>query len=124
MDAAAAVQDFLEEAKQRHYAKSNFIGLLHILIGRRISRSDGTVISSGMTWRELAAHLKKVRWEKERVNELGLNAQDLPTRDRERYWYSAIARAKVDSPAAIQAGDKLAELLRKKGYEIGPPPGK
>jgi len=124
MDAAAAVRDFLEDVKLHNYAKGNFIGLLHVLVGRRLSTAEGEVISTGMTWREAAALLKKVRWDKERVEDLGLNAQDLPTRDRERYWYSAIARARVDSPEAIKAGEKFADVLRRKGYLVGPPPGK
>jgi hypothetical protein len=122
MDAAAAVRDFLEELKRHQFAKTNFLGLLHVLIGRRIARDDGTVISTGMTWRELALLLKKLRWEKERVADLGVDAKELPTRDREKYWYSAIARAGVDSPQAIKAGDKLAENLRKKGYVVSPAP--
>lgn len=119
---AAGVRDFLEELKRHQFAKNNFLGLLHVVIGRRIAKADGTVISAGMTWRELAALLKKLRWEKERVADLGIEAKDLPTRDREKYWYSAIARAGVDSPEAHKAGDKLAEALRKKGYVVGPPP--
>jgi hypothetical protein len=47
------VRKFLEEVQKRNLVKGHFLGLLHILIGRRIARSDGAVISSGLTWRDL-----------------------------------------------------------------------
>ena len=101
----------------------HFLGLLHIIIGRRISRADGTLLSSGLTWRQLAELLKLMRWDKEQVRELGLNPDDLPPRDRQRYWYAAILAGKVDSPAAKTAGDVLARLAAKLGFVIGPAPG-
>ena len=64
-----------------------------------------------------------MRWDKEAVRELGLDPADLPPRDRQRFWYTAVAHAKVDSPAAVAAGDRLAEQLRPLGYAISPPPG-
>jgi hypothetical protein len=77
-----------------------------------------------MTWRELAAVLKKARWDRDAAAAVGQDPAALPPRDRERFWYTVIARAHVDSPEAAAAGDKLAEALRAKGYEIGPSPGK
>jgi hypothetical protein len=115
-------RELLDHLKDRGTATGNFLGLLHVLIGRRIVKADGTVVSAGFTWRELAALLKKVRWDKEAVRELGLDPKDLPPRDRERYWYTAIAQARVDSAAASEAGDRLAELMTKSGYAVGPPP--
>ena len=53
---------------------------------------------------------------------LSVAPDDLPPRDRQLYWFKAIAQAKVDSPAAIAAGDKLAEALHLSGYTIGPAP--
>jgi hypothetical protein len=44
----------------------------------------------------------------------------LPPRDRQRYWYLAIAQARVDSQEAIQAGNRLALVLREAGYTVLP----
>ena len=89
--------------KEQGTTQGQFRGFLHILIGRQITLEDGTLVSSGLTWRDAAALLKRVRWDKESVRELGLEPSALPPRDRERYWYSAIAQARVDSPEAIQS---------------------
>jgi hypothetical protein len=118
-----ALGDFLEDLKEREPVRRNFLGLLHILIGRRIQGSKGAVISTGVTWRALASELKRVRWEKDAVRALGLDPDALPPRDRERFWYTAIAHAGVDSPEATAAGDRLAEALRPLGYVVGPAPG-
>ena len=56
--------------------------------------------------------------------ELGLDPSKLPPRDREKYWYTAIAQAQVDSDAATAAGNRLAEKLQEVGYVVGPPPGR
>jgi hypothetical protein len=117
-----ALSKFLEWVKKSGVAKGHLLGLLNVAIGRRITAKDGTVVSRGLTWRELAAVLKRVRWDPEQVKELGLKADDLPPRDRERYWYTAILRAQVASDEATKDGDRFAELLRKRGYEIGPAP--
>jgi len=117
------LREFLEDVKQHEHARGNFRGLLHVAIGRRIFLADGTLVSAGRTWRELAVLLKKVRWSKEAVRELGLEPAALPPRDRERFWYSAITQAHVDSPEATEAGNQLAKKLEAAGYQIGPPPG-
>jgi hypothetical protein len=119
---ARALREFLDELKSHGHAQGHFLGLLHILIGRRITRKD-IVVSQGMPWRDLAAWLKKLRWDKESVREVGLKPEELPPRDRERYWYMVIARAGVDSPAALADAAKLAEKLEPLGYVVGPPPG-
>jgi hypothetical protein len=116
------VGEFLEDLKQRGYTQGNLLGLFHILIGRRITKADGTPVSAGLTWRELAALLKRVRWDKDAVREVGLEPASLPPRDRERYWYAAIAHARVDSPESRQAGDRVAALARSAGYVVGPAP--
>ena len=116
------LREFLDDLKQRGIAQGNLLGLLNVLIGRRIEKADGTVVSNGITWRELAGFLKKVRWDREAVRELGLDPDQLPPRDRERFWYSVIAQARVDSAAAGQAGDRMAETLRAAGYAVGPGP--
>ncbi len=117
------VRDFLDELQKTHKAQGNLLGLLHLLIGRRISRADGTVISAGQTWRQAADLLKTVRWDPDAVRDLGLDPATLPPRDRQRYWYLAISQANVGSDAASKAGDKLAAALAKSGYVIGPAPG-
>jgi hypothetical protein len=118
-----ALREFLDNFKE-HHSQDQFLGLLHLLIGRRITKTDGTLVSSGLTWRDLAAILKKVRWDTEDVRALGLGPDELAARDRERYWYSAILRAGVDSAQAIQAAEQLAEALRKEGYVISASSGK
>lgn len=119
-----ALREFLEDLQRHGDAQGNLLGLFHVLIGRRVTRTDGTVISTGMPWRSLAHLLKKVHWPKEAVRGLGLNPSGLPPRDRERYWYAAISRAGVDSPEAIQAGDRLADAIQAVGYVVGPAPGR
>ena len=57
------------------------------------------------------------------TREVGLDPRALPPRDRFRYWYVTIAHARVDSPEATQAGDRLGEKLQAHGYLIGPAPG-
>jgi hypothetical protein len=118
----AALYDFLDEVRRSGRAAGNFLGLLHVLIGRRVAKQDGTVISAGLTWRELASALKRVRWEKAAVVDLGQDPATLPPRDRIRYWYTAIARAQVDSERAIEAGNRVAEALQASGYVVGASP--
>ncbi|MGH9677218.1 MAG: hypothetical protein ACRD36_08965 [Candidatus Acidiferrum sp.] len=118
------LEELFKKVAARGTAKGNFLGLLHILIGRRISLLDGTLVSPGMTWRDLATWLKQVRWDRDTVAELGLEGGKLPPRDRERYWYTVIARAGVDSGAAVAAGDRLIKIFKELGYEVGPAPGK
>jgi hypothetical protein len=115
--------ELLEAVRRSGVAQGRFRGLLHILIGRRISLKDGTAVSTGLTWRELAAALKKYRWDAEAVRELGLDPSTLPARDRQRYWYTAISQAGVSTPAASQAGDELVKPLDALGYVVGPAPG-
>jgi len=116
MDALTA---FLNRLKKEPRAKKHFLGLLHALIGCRITTaSDGQVVSQGLSWRDLAAKLKKIRWDPDCVGQLGMEIRELPQRDRERLWYQVISRAEVDSPAAVASAAQLAEVLRELGYEI------
>jgi hypothetical protein len=117
------VQPFLDDLRQQGLAEGNFLGLIHVLIGRRIAKADGAVVSPGLTWRALADLLKNLRWDKNAVREIGVNPADLPPRDRQRYWYTAIAQARVDSPEAIAAGDRLVALVKSLGYVVSPAPG-
>lgn len=113
------LREFLSDVKRHGYAQDNLLGMFHVLIGRRIATADGVVISEGLNWRALADLLKRVRWDKEVVRQLGLSPSNLPPRDRQRYWYHAISHAQVDSEAAKQAGRAFADRLRKAGYQIG-----
>jgi hypothetical protein len=113
---------FLGAVRDTGVATGHFRGLMHLLIGETIRLADGTVVASGVSWRALAALLKKSRWDREWVRELGLEPSDLPPRDREKFWYTAIARAGVTSPEAVASARALAEKLRPLGYEVGAPP--
>src|SRR5262245_51680080 len=117
------LREFLEKVSQSHLVRGHFRALLHVAIGRRISRADGIVLSTGVTWRQLAELLRNIRWDKEQVRELGLNPDDLPPRDRQRYWYEAIVAARVNALDARDLGDAYARLVAPLGYVIGPAPG-
>jgi hypothetical protein len=117
------LREFLETVRSQGAARGRFRGLLNVLIGRRISTAAGELLSAGMTWRELAALLKRLRWEPERVEELGVDPATLPPRDRQRFWYSAIGQCGVASPEAGAEGDAVVEALTKLGYIVGPAPG-
>ena len=116
------LREFLDAVREQGLAAGNFLGLLHALIGRRITTADGELVSAGLNWRDVSALLKRVRWDREAVKELGLDPEDLSPRDRQRYWYQAIAQAGVDSSKASSAGDRLAQKVQSSGYVIGPAP--
>ena len=118
MDALSTLLELLKHGEQ---TDGQFAGFLNVLIGRKITK-DGAVVSAGMSWRDLAGCLKKVRWDPEAARELGLDPDDLPPRDRQRYWYSAISHAKVDTPSASALGDRFAQVLRGLGYEVSASP--
>lgn len=119
-----ALKEFFEEIKKHKHPHGNLLGLLHVMIGRRISRADGAAVSAGLSWRSLANWLKKIRWDTECARELGVDPEKLSPKDRERFWYTVIARAAVDSEKAAKAGDRFAEVLRKNQYEVSERPGK
>jgi hypothetical protein len=116
------IREFLDAARARGLASGHFRGLLHIAIGRRVTRTDGTLVSTGMTWREIATILKQLRFDRELVREFGADPDDLAPRDRQRFWYSAIALAKVDSPEAVAQAEVLASRLKDLGFVIGSAP--
>jgi hypothetical protein len=116
------LRQFLDAVREQGVAAGHLRGLLHLLIGDRIRLADGTPVSGGMTWRALAAVLKKHRWDREAVRELGLDPADLPPRDREKFWYTAISRAGVGTAEAAASAREVVEKLRPLGYEVGPPP--
>ncbi len=116
------LREFLETVRSEGVARGNLRGLLHVLVGRRIALADGTEVSAGMTWRDCAGLLKQARWDREVVREIGVDPATLPPRDRQRFWYTAIARAGLATPAAGESGDRLIEPLAALGYVVGPAP--
>jgi hypothetical protein len=112
-----ALRGFLEDLKRQRLDRGHTLGLFHLLIGCRLAKKDGTVISAGMSWRAAAILLKKVRWPKEAVRDLGLEPSSLPPRDRASFWFAAISKAAVDSEEAVKAGKALAAHLAVLGYE-------
>ncbi len=113
-----ALRGFLDDLKRQGLNRGHTRGVLHLLVGRRVRKADGTLISRGLTWREAAAALKRARWPKESVRELGLEPSELPPRDRVQFWYTAISRAALDSSEARQAGEALAAHLAARGYRV------
>ena len=113
-----ALSMLLEPLKKDSRVQEHFLGLLHVLIGRRITTVDGQLVSKGLSWRDLAAKLKKLRWDPDAAGSLGIDVKDLPPRDRTRYWYLAISRAEVDSAAALASADEVAKILADLGYVV------
>jgi hypothetical protein len=117
------IRDLLEKARANGLVTGRFRGLLHIAIGRTVTKPDGTKLSAGLTWREVAALLKNLRFDPELGRELGADPDTLSPRDRERYWYAVIALARVDGPEALAEAEKLVAPLKDLGFVIAPPPG-
>jgi hypothetical protein len=118
-----AVTELLETIRAKNLAHGSFRGFLHVLIGRRVSGPAGELVSSGMTFRDVAALLKKLRWEPNDVKELGIDPDSLPPRDRQRYWFMAICQAHVDGEAASVEAERFTSALQAVGYKVGPAPG-
>jgi len=115
-----AVTELLETIRAKNLARGTFRGFLHVLIGRRVSSPAGKLVSAGMTFRDVAALLKRLRWEPNDVKELGIDPDVLPPRDRQRYWFTAICQAQVDGQAASAEAEKFASLLQAEGYKVSP----
>jgi hypothetical protein len=113
----------LELVRDKKLAAGSLRGLFHICIGRTVSEPNGTVISAGVTWRELAALLMQAKYDTELVRELGADPHALAPKDREKLWYQAVGLAKVDSAEARAQAEKLAEKLKNHGFVVGPAPG-
>lgn len=116
------LRKMLEAVQDAGLATGHLRGLFHVCIGRKITAANGTVVSNGVTWRELANLLKIARYDPELVREVGADPEELSPRDRQRYWYGAIALARPDSADAVADGQRLAALLEPLGYQVGPPP--
>lgn len=111
---------FLELVRDRGLANDRLRGLLHICIGRRITKTDGTLVSAGVTWRELSVLLKDAKFDKDLAAQVGADPDALSPRDRQRFWYSVIALARPDSPDARAEAEVLAALLKPVGYLVSP----
>lgn len=114
--------ELLNRVREKQLVSGRFRGLVHIAIGRTIKADDGTVVSSGTTWRELSHHLKAAKFDKELIRELGADPDEISPRDRERFWYSAISLARPDSAEAMAEATLLVEQLAALGYTVSPPP--
>jgi hypothetical protein len=121
-DGMDGLRSFLETLRDHNLIAGRLRGVLHVAIGRRITKTDGTVLSTGVTWRELAALLKDLRFDKAWVKEFAENPDAIAPRDRERFWYTVIGLAQVDSKEAVAQAEKLAALVKPIGYVIGPSP--
>lgn len=112
----------LEVLLNHGLAEGRLRGVFHLAIGRRVTSDDGSVLATGVTWRELAGLLKDLKYQKEWVRAFGVDPDTVAPRDKEKFWYHAIAMAKVDSVEARAEADQLTALLRPLGWVVGPPP--
>lgn len=117
------LREFLDVVRRHQLVKGHLRALLHVAVGREIRRVDGTLLSKGVTWRELAELLRQLRWDKELVRELGLDPDALAPRDRQRYWYQAINAAALNAPECVVLGNDFARMMATLGYVVGPAPG-
>jgi len=116
------IRDLLEAARTNGLVAGRFRGLLHVAIGRTITKPDGTKVSPGLTWREVAVLLKALRFDPEFGREAGADPATLSPRDRERYWYAVIGLARVDGAEAVAEAEMLVAPLKGLGYVVSPPP--
>lgn len=116
------VRVLLETIAEKGLAAGRLRGVFNLLIGRRVAKADGTAVSAGLTWRQLASVLKVAKFDKELVRELDADPDVLAPRDREKMWYVAIGLARVDSLEAISQADQLVPLLKPLGYVVGQSP--
>ncbi len=112
----------LELIRDRQMAGGRLRGVFHLLIGRTIAKDDGTVLSNGVTWRELSQWLKLLKFDRALVKELDADPESLSPKDREKFWYVAITLAKVDSDRARREADEVAALLKPLGFSAGGSP--
>jgi hypothetical protein len=116
--AMEGTRQFLDFVLRQGWAKGHLRGVFHIAIGRKIVQQDGQVVASGATWRELAAALKFVKFDKSLVKELGADPEMFSVRDREKYWYVAIALSNVGSAEALTQAERLAAKLERSGWYV------
>lgn len=112
----------LELLRDHNLVAGSLRGVFHLVIGRRISDPNGRLVAEGVTWRLLAALLKEMKFDRELVRELGVDPDTLAPKDREKFWYNAIALAKVDGDEARKQADALTTALKPLGLIVGPSP--
>ncbi len=113
-----AIRSMLARVRSPGFPTEHFPGLLHLLIGKTLVDTDGKVVSKGFTWRECASLLKTARIDPELARTLGLNPDDLPPRDREKFWYVALTRYPVGCEKAQQGAVSLVPWLAKSGLNV------
>ena len=64
-------QMMLQLARDHRLIAGHLRGLFHIAIGRTLTATDGTILSMGMSWRDLSQLLKAMKFDREHVRELG-----------------------------------------------------
>ncbi len=114
------IQLVLETIRERGFANNRLPGVFHLALGRRVSAADGTILSIGVTWRQLATLLKNLKYDKSLIREVGADPDTLWPRDREKMWFSVIPLARVESTAARQMADEIAVMLAPLGFIVAP----
>jgi hypothetical protein len=118
-----SLRELLDAARTHGLVPGRFRGLLHIAIGRTVTKPDGSKVSTGLTWRALAAMLKALRYDPELGREVGADPDTLSPRDRERYWYAVIGLAKVDAAEFWVVAERLVAPLKEAGFLVAPAAG-
>lgn len=113
-----AIRSMLARVRSPGFPAEHFPGLLYLLIGKTLVTSDGKVASKGFTWRECASLLKTARIDPELARTLGINPDDLPPRDREKFWYVALTRFPVGSDKAQHSATALVPWLADSGLTV------
>ena len=116
------LQRLLEAVRDNGLAVGHLRGVLHVAIGRKVLAADGSLLSAGVTWRELADRLKQAKYDVALGLEVGADADVIAPRDRQRFWYAVIALAQPDGAVAVGQAEALVPSLRRLGFEVGPPP--
>ena len=114
-----ALATLLDHIKKQGLATGNVLGFFHVLIGRHMQRGRTAKSSPPACPR---AKLYELAQEGPLGHQPGhraeYEAEELPPKDRQRFWYGAIAKAGVDSAAAAKAGDLFGRKLEALGYQV------
>ncbi len=113
-----SLESFLLKLRTQSFPHESFLGFLHVIVGGGLVSPEGHRLVSGISWRDLALLLKKVRWDPAMVRQLGVDPTKLAPRDRERFWYQAICQAGLDSPVAKKSAQRLKGWLDRFGYSV------
>ena len=116
------IREVLSVAREAGLAAGNFRGLLHIAIGRKIVRGNGTVVSTGVTWRGSPPNSNTS------ASTRNSSANSVPTRMRLGAAGSRTVLVLGDRPGegrfpgGRRGGGQTGAVLRSLGYHVGPPP--